>query len=190
MKAKAENVKFVLFVAAALWVVYFINLLIDWALHFNLNSLGILPRTVKGLLGIIFSPFLHANLYHLIGNTVPLLVLSILLVVFYEKIAPAVIGIVVLVGGGLVWLFARPSYHIGASGVVYGIAAFLIVYGFIKRNVVSIILAVIVAFLYGGSMLSGLLPLRSYVSWESHLFSAAAGVLAAYSLRKQPDTVV
>jgi membrane associated rhomboid family serine protease len=188
MKAKAENVRFVLFVVAALWVVYGINLLIKWVLHFNLNSLGILPRTLKGLIGIVFSPFLHANLYHLIGNTVPLLVLSILLVVFYEKIAPTVIGIVVIVGGGLVWLLGRSSYHIGASGVIYGIAAFLIVYGFIKKNVISIILAVIVAFLYGGSMLSGVLPLRAYVSWESHLFSAAAGVFAAYTLRKQPVT--
>jgi membrane associated rhomboid family serine protease len=187
MKAKAENVKFVLFIAAALWVVHVITWLINWALHFNLNTLGILPRTVKGLIGIIFSPFLHANLFHLIGNTIPLLVLSLLLVVFYEKIAPAVIGIVVVVGGGLVWLLGRSSYHIGASGVIYGIAAFLIVYGFIKKNVVSIILAVIVAFLYGGSMLSGLLPVRGFVSWESHLFSAAAGVFAAYSLRKQPD---
>jgi membrane associated rhomboid family serine protease len=187
MKAKAENVKFVLFIVAALWVVHVINWVIDWALHFNLNTLGILPRTVKGLIGIIFSPFLHANLFHLIGNTIPLLVLSLLLVVFYEKIAPAVIGIVVLVGGGLVWLLGRSAVHIGASGVIYGIAAFLIVYGFIKKNVVSIILAVIVAVLYGGSMLSGLLPVRGFVSWESHLFSAVAGVFAAYSLRKQPD---
>lgn len=184
MKEKAENVKFVLFIVATLWVVHVVN----WLLPFRLERFGILPRTLRGLIGIIFSPFLHANLFHLIGNTIPLLVLSLLLVVFYEKIAPAVIGIVVVVGGCLVWLLGRSAIHIGASGVIYGIAAFLIVYGFIKRNVVSIILALIIAFLYGGSMLSGLLPVQGFVSWESHLFSAAAGVFAAYSLRKQPVT--
>ncbi len=181
MKAKTENVKFVLFMVAALWVVYAVN----WILRLRLERFGILPRTTRGFIGIISSPFLHANLFHLIGNTIPLLVLSLLLVVFYDKIAPAVIGIVIIVGGGLVWVLGRSAVHIGASGVIYGIAAFLIVYGFIKKNIVSIILAVIVAFLYGGSMLSGLLPVRSFVSWESHLFSAAAGVFAAYSLRKQ-----
>ena len=96
MKAKAENVKFVLFVVATLWVVHVVN----WLLPLRLEKFGILPRTLRGLIGIVFSPFLHANLFHLIGNTIPLLVLTLLLVVFYEKIAPAVIGIVVIVGGG------------------------------------------------------------------------------------------
>lgn len=181
MKTKSENVKFVLFFVAALWVVHVVN----WLLSLRLERFGILPRTLRGLIGIIFSPFLHANFLHLIGNTIPLLVLGLLLVIFYEKIAPAVIGIVVIVGGGLVWVLGRSAIHIGASGVIYGIAAFLIVYGFIKKNVVSIILSLIVAFLYGGSMLTGVLPVQGFVSWESHLFSAAAGVFAAYSLRKQ-----
>lgn len=182
MKTKAQNVMMVLYFIAALWVIHVVN----WILPLRLEKLGILPRTAKGLIGIIFSPFLHANLFHLIGNTVPLLVLTLLLVVFYEKIAPSVIGIVVVVGGGLVWLLGRSALHIGASGVIYGIAAFLIAFGIIKRNIISVILAGIVAFLYGGSMLGGILPVHGFVSWESHLFSAAAGVFAAYSLRNRP----
>jgi membrane associated rhomboid family serine protease len=180
-KTKTENVKFVLFGVALLWVIYGV----DWLFRLHLNRLGIVPRTSRGLVGIIASPFLHANLLHLISNTIPLLVLSLLLVIFYEKIAPFVIGFVVVVGGGLVWLLGRSSNHIGASGLIYGLAAFLIVYGIIKKNVVSIILSVMVALVYGSSMVSGILPVYSYISWESHLFGAAAGVLAAFALKNQ-----
>ena len=174
--------RLVVIMVAAIWAVHVIN----WILPFHLERFGIIPRTFKGLVGIVFSPFLHANLFHLIGNTVPLLVLSFLLVIFYDKIAPSVIGIIVVVGGGLVWLLGRTANHIGASGVIYGIAAFLIAYGILKKNIISILVSVVVIFLYGGSMLTGLLPVRGFVSWESHLFSAVAGVLAAYVLNRLP----
>jgi len=180
-KLNAEKINFVLYMVAALWIVYGVNRV----LSLNLNTLGIVPRTTRGLIGIIASPFLHANLYHLISNTIPLLILGLLLVIFYEKIAPTVIGIVVVVGGGLVWLLARSGNHIGASGVIYGMAAFLIVYGLIKRNIIPILISVIVAVFYGVSMLGGLVPVRGFISWESHLFSAAAGVFAAYTLRSR-----
>jgi membrane associated rhomboid family serine protease len=180
-KMKTGKVKFVLYGVASLWVIYGA----DWLFHLHLNRMGIVPRTAKGLVGIIASPFLHANLLHLISNTIPLLVLSLLLVIFYEKEAPAVIGFVVIVGGGLVWVLGRPANHIGASGLIYGLAAFLIVYGIIKKNIVSIILSVLVALIYGSSMLSGLMPVWRFVSWESHLFGAAAGVLAAYAHKNQ-----
>jgi membrane associated rhomboid family serine protease len=176
-KMKTGKVKLVILGVASLWVIFGVNLLF----HLHLNRLGIVPRTTKGLVGIIAAPFLHANLVHLISNTIPLLVLSLLLVIFYEKIAPAVVSLIVIVGGGLVWLLARQANHIGASGLIYGLAAFLIVYGIIKKNLVSIILSVLVAVIYGSSMLSGLLPTYRFVSWESHLFGAAAGVLAAYA---------
>ncbi|UCH97911.1 MAG: hypothetical protein JSV88_13940, partial [Candidatus Aminicenantes bacterium] len=91
LKIKSENIKFVLYMVAVLWVV----LVVDLVLPFNLKTLGIVPRTVKGLIGIVFSPLLHANLYHLIANTIPLLVLGLLLVIFYEKIAAPVTVIIV-----------------------------------------------------------------------------------------------
>jgi len=177
---KTDKIKFVLIITAALWVVH----VLDWIIPIHLKSFGIIPRTFKGLIGIVFSPFLHANIFHLIGNTVPLLVLCILLVIFYEKIALSVIGTVVVVGGGLVWLLGRSAIHIGASGVIYGIAAFLIAYGIMKKNIISIIVSAFVIFFYGGSMLTGLLPMRGFVSWESHLFSAVAGIFAAYILNR------
>jgi len=177
---KTDKIKFVLIITAALWVVH----VLDWIIPIHLKSFGIIPRTFKGLIGIVFSPFLHANIFHLIVNTVPLLVLCILLVIFYEKIALSVIGTVVVVGGGLVWLLGRSAIHIGASGVIYGIAAFLIAYGIMKKNIISIIVSAFVIFFYGGSMLTGLLPMRGFVSWESHLFSAVAGIFAAYILNR------
>ncbi len=178
---KIEKIKLVFFIVAAMWAIYGIDLI----LHYQLNAWGIIPRTSKGLIGIVASPFLHANLAHLIGNTIPLVVLIILLVVIYEKIAPSVIGVIVVVGGGLVWILGRTANHIGASGVIYGTAAFLIFYGIMKKNVVSIVIAALVIFLFGGSMLSGLMPFQTYISWEGHLFSAAAGVLAAYIYRNR-----
>jgi len=181
---KSERIKFVLIIVAALWVIH----VLDWIIPIQLKSFGIIPRTARGLIGIVFSPFLHANIFHLIGNTIPLLVLCILLVIFYEKIAPSVIGTVVIVGGALVWILGRSAIHIGASGVIYGVAAFLIVYGFMSKNIISIVVSAFVVFFYGGSMLTGILPVRGFVSWESHLFSAVAGVFAAYVLNRLPRT--
>jgi len=183
-KIKTDNIRFILYFVASLWVVH----IVDWLLPYNLKSLGILPRNLKGLIGIFTAPFLHANLYHLISNTVPLLVLGVLLVIFYDRVALSVITFVIIVGGSLVWLLGRSAIHIGASGVIYGIAAFLIAYGIMRRKLVPVILSIVVAFIYGGSMLTGLLPGRGIVSWESHLFSAIAGVLAAFSLQDRRKT--
>lgn len=180
---KTDNIKFILYFVAALWVVH----VAGWIFPF-LKNFGILPRTLRGLIGIAASPFLHANIYHLISNTVPLLVLGFLLVIFYEKIAPSVIGIVVIVGGGLVWLLGRSAMHIGASGVIYGIAAFLVAYGLMKRKIMPVLISIIVAFFYGGSMLMGILPTRGYISWESHLFSALSGIFAAFVLNSQTQS--
>ncbi|MCP5048346.1 MAG: rhomboid family intramembrane serine protease [bacterium] len=182
---KSEKINYVLILVAVLWAIH----VIDWILPLELNSLGIVPRTLRGLVGIVASPFLHADPYHLIGNTIPLLVLGIILVSFYDEIALPVLGVIVGVGGGLVWLLGRNAHntvHIGASGVIYGIAAFLVAYGVMTKNLRSILIAGAVALLYGSSMLTGLLPFHRYVSWEGHLFSAAAGVLAAYIFSQRP----
>ena len=181
---KTENIRIVLIAVAVIWGVY----IIDWILPVELRSLGIIPRTARGLVGIVASPFLHANLFHLIGNTVPLLILTGILVSFYEEIALQVLGVIVVVGGGLVWILGRNAVHIGASGVIYGVAGFLVAFGILKRNLRSILIAGAVALLYGSSMLIGLLPFNSYVSWEGHLFSAVAGVFAAYVFSRRPDT--
>jgi membrane associated rhomboid family serine protease len=178
---KSEKLQWVLIFIASLWAIF----VLDMFLPIQLNSYGIIPRTSQGLIGIVTSPFLHSNFPHILGNTVPLLILCILLVSVYDRIAFRVITTIVLMGGGLVWLMARRANHIGASGIIYGVAAFLIIYGILKKKLVSILVAAAVAFLYGGSMLTGILPVNRCVSWEGHLFSAIAGIFAAFVIERQ-----
>jgi membrane associated rhomboid family serine protease len=171
--------------AGAVIVILWLVRLTDTILPFDLNKLGILPRSIAGLVGIIFAPFLHGNIFHLLSNTVPLFILLILIFLFYDKVALKAILIIIFIGGFLVWIFGRQAYHIGASGLIYGLVAFLIAEGFFRKNMKSIILAVIIFFLYG-SLIYGLFPIHSWMSWEGHLFGAISGVLSAY-LYKRPE---
>lgn len=167
-----------------IWAVHLVNLLFGGFLM----GWGIVPRTVKGLVGIFTCPFIHSlqpsPFQHIISNTVPLFLLVLILLVWYEKIAGEAIAVIILLGGFLVWLFGRSSSHIGASGLIYGLAAFLVAAGIFFRNLRSILLAIVVALIYGG-LIYGVLPLRAEVSWESHAFSAVAGVVAAWGLGKR-----
>ena len=164
-----------------IWIIY----LVDLILPLRLNAYGIVPRTVGGLLGIPFTNFLHVNLRHIFSNTVPLFVLSLLLTLFYRKIFFNVLVVIISCGGLLVWLLARSANHIGASMLIYGLAAFLISYGLLKRELVPVIVSVVVTLVYGVGMLGGLLPFHGFVSWEGHLFGAVGGVFAAYLFRKK-----
>ena len=169
------------YLVCTIWAVY----LLDLILPIRLNAYGIVPRTAGGLLGIPLTNFLHANLRHLISNTVPLFVLSFLLSLFYRKIFFDVIIVIIGCGGSLVWVFARTANHIGASMLIYGLAAFLISYGLLKRELVPVIISILVAVVYGFGMLGGMLPFHGFISWEGHLFGAAGGVLAARIFRKR-----
>ena len=167
----------------SIWAVFLIDIIIP----IKINSFGIVPRDVNHLIGILSSPFLHANLFHLISNSVPLFVLSSVMVFFYRKISVWAIIHIAVLGGFMVWLFARNGNHIGASGVIYGLAGFIIAFGIFSKKVLPIIIAVIITFTYGFSMLSGMLPVRSYISWEGHLFGAIAGIIVAYALKNQDN---
>jgi membrane associated rhomboid family serine protease len=167
------------YLVCAIWAVYLADVLLPW----RLNACGIVPRTAKGLIGILFSPFLHAGLGHLVSNTVPLFVLSLLLTLFYRKIFFQVMAVIIGCGGLLVWLFARPANHIGASLLIYGLAAFLASYGLLKREFIPALVSIVVIFVYGAGMFSGLLP-QGCISWEGHLFGAIAGGMAAYQFRR------
>jgi membrane associated rhomboid family serine protease len=109
-------------------------LLVDSILPFKINSFGIIPRTKMGLIGVVSAPFLHANLLHLLSNTFPLLVMFITLVGFYKKKVMKVVVGVVLLSGLLVWCFGRTANHIGASGLIYGLAGFLIANGILEKK--------------------------------------------------------
>jgi membrane associated rhomboid family serine protease len=167
-----------------IWLVFVLNSI----LPINLNQYGIIPRTTQGLIGILFAPFLHGSLAHIISNSVPLLVLTFTLFLFYEKQAyPALLG-VTIIGGFLVWLlaglFSGPSVHIGASGVIYGLVAFFIASGIYQRSTASIIISIVVVVAYGG-LIYGIFPTQPRVSWQGHLFGAIAGLYMAYVFRKR-----
>jgi membrane associated rhomboid family serine protease len=153
-----------------MWVVY----TIQFFLGVNFNSFGIYPRTIPGLLGILTAPLVHGSSVHILSNTIPLLFLGWTLFFFYENIARQVFVICYFATNALVWVFARPSLHIGASGIVYGIACFLIFYGFFKKDFKSLLISVVIIFFYGG-MVYGLFPNQPGISWESHLIGAIVG---------------
>jgi membrane associated rhomboid family serine protease len=150
---------------------------------------GITPRTWNGLLGIPVAPLLHANLQHLISNTIPLTVLLLLLAGSSANTWKVVAGIVLL-SGALLWLFGRHAIHIGASGLIYGLITYLIISGVRERRIVPMITALIVGFLYGGALLAGVLPtLTPHISWEGHLFGAIAGGVVAFLQTKDRNSV-
>jgi len=162
-----------------LWMVYFISL----SLNLDLSRMGILPRDMFGFLGIISGPIVHANFSHLLSNTIPLIILGWAIFFFYSKVSYKTFIVIYVLTGLLVWLFAREVYHIGASGIVYGIVSFLFFSGIFRRDNKSISIALIVTFLYGG-IVWGILPGQKGISWESHLFGGIAGIITAFILRK------
>lgn len=172
---KDELTGIALFVAA-IWCVY----LVDLALPADLTAWGILPRSLFGLVGIPSAPFLHAGLGHILSNTVPLVVLLILMAGSRARTWETVAEIVVA-SGALLWIIGRANVHVGASMLIYGLITFLIVAGFRERRIVSLLVALLVGFLYGTTLLFGVLPTAGpQVSWDGHLCGAIAGAAIAY----------
>ncbi len=162
-----------------MWMVYLISL----SLNLDLSRMGILPRDMIGILGIISGPVVHANFSHLLSNTMPLLILGWTIFFFYSKVSYKSFIVIYVLTGLFVWLFARQVYHIGASGIVYGFVSFLFFSGIFRRDNKSIAIALIVTFLYGG-IVWGVLPGQKGISWESHLFGGIAGIITAFIFRK------
>ncbi|MEW6493719.1 MAG: rhomboid family intramembrane serine protease [Cyanobacteriota bacterium] len=144
-----------------------------------LNKLGIRPRTPIGLLGILFSPFLHSSWEHLTANTVPFFILGWFVMLSGIK-QFFTLTIFILIFGGLgTWLLGRPhTIHVGASGVVLGYLGFLLIHSYFTNDALSIVLTVLVGFMYG-NFLWGIFPIEEGISWEGHLFGLLAGVLIA-----------
>ncbi|HAA31361.1 MAG TPA: rhomboid family intramembrane serine protease [Cyanobacteria bacterium UBA8553] len=149
-----------------------------------LNIYGIIPRNIIGLRGILFAPFLHGSLGHLIANSIPFLILGWLVMLQETSDFFVVTAITMLVSGLGVWLFGASGIHVGASGVIFGYLGFLLLRGYFERNFASILLSLIVGVLYGG-MIWGVLPTQLGISWEGHLFGFIGGVIAARLLARR-----
>ncbi|MBN2482283.1 MAG: rhomboid family intramembrane serine protease [Bacteroidales bacterium] len=158
--------------------------LVELAGGLDLYYFGIFPRKITGLVGVITAPMIHANFIHLINNTIPFLAMLTAIFYFYHTVAWRVFIYSYLVSGIVVWIIARSSYHIGASGLIYSYGAFLFFSGLIRENVNLLAISLLVSFLYG-SMVWGILPYRPDMSWESHLTGMVIGVILAYYFRNE-----
>ena len=156
----------------AMWLVYLVDLFIPA----DLTQFGLVPRSLRGLIGIPASPFLHGGLWHLIGNTIPLGILMFLTVSSRHKAWPAITAII-LISGSLLWIVGRPASHVGASGLVFGLGGYLITVGIRERKLPSLGIALLVTFLFGGTLIGGVVPAwGGQVSWDGHLCGLIAGV--------------
>jgi membrane associated rhomboid family serine protease len=163
-----------------IWFVYWIEVYFGY----NFTKFGILPRELTGLRGVFFSPFIHSDISHLYHNTLPLFVLGCAVSFFYNKLFLRVLLLGILFSGFLTWLIGRPSYHIGASGLIYVFASFLFFKGLIVAYFRLIALSLGVVFYYG-SMIWYVFPIKDGVSWEGHLAGGITGLLLAVILKLQ-----
>jgi membrane associated rhomboid family serine protease len=182
--ADRENgIAFVAAMAALMWVAE----VIDLALGGDLDAYGIEPGDPEGLIGVGTAPFLHAGFGHLVGNTVPFVLLGAVIALAGLRRVVLVTLIVAVVAGLGTWFVAPPgTVHIGASGIVFGYAAYLISRALFSRSLAHAAVGIVVIVLYGGTLLFGVVPERG-ISWQGHLFGAMGGVLAAWLLdRREP----
>lgn len=164
-----------------MWLIRVVEMIFDVDLYF----LGIFPLRASSLTGIFTSPFIHADIHHLISNTLPLFILGTALFYFYSQVAFRVLFWLLLLTGLSVWLTGRPAWHVGASGIVYGLASFLFVSGIIRRHIPLMGLSLLVVFIYG-EMVWGIFPgFKPNISWESHMMGAVFGLLIAVWYRAE-----
>lgn len=175
-----HSLVFPVFFLLILWMVKVAEVIVETSfVHF-----GIFPHKPEGLIGIITSPLIHADWSHLYANSVPFLTLSIGLFYFYNKISYKIFFLIYFITGTWVWFGAREAYHIGASGIVYGLASFILFSGAIRRDIRLMAISLITVFLYG-SMIWGIFPIYKKISWESHLMGAVAGLIMAIIYSKE-----
>jgi membrane associated rhomboid family serine protease len=164
-----------------MWIVFFV----DFNFELELYRYGLYPLKSSGLLGVFTSPFIHSteDYSHILNNSVPMFLLSWLLFYHYRTIASRSFIFIYLFTGISMWFLARDSYHIGMSGVIYGLTSFLVFSGFIRKNMKVAAISMMVIFLYG-SMVWGIFPTKVGVSWEAHSMGLLSGILIAFYFRK------
>jgi membrane associated rhomboid family serine protease len=178
-----DGIRVVLGLLAVMWVVW----IIDALDHYHLNQDGIIPRNTGHLYGIVTAPFLHASFGHIFGNSIPFLILGTMIALSGARRVIAVTAISILISGAGVWLTASSnSETVGASGVVFGFAAYLVARGILSHRAADLLVGLVVGAVFGISLLSDLIP-HSGVSWQAHLFGGLGGVLAAFLLTSRAE---
>lgn len=157
-----------------IWITFWF----DMKFNLNLKSYGIYPRSIKGLIGVLFSPFVHSSLEHLVNNSIPLFILSSFIFFFYKKLSWRIITLGILFSGILTWIIGRNSFHIGASGLIYVLMSFILFKGIFSKNFNLMALSLVVVFIYG-SLVWYIFPLKQNMSWEGHLSGFLIGFLFA-----------
>ena len=157
---------------AIIWVVFVLDRFLP------LEQLGLIPRTFRGLAGIVTMPFLHGDFAHLLGNSIPLAV-TLLLLAGSRANSGGIVVLITLFGGIGLWLFGREALHIGASGLVFGLIAFHVFAGVFERRLQSVLIAAVVGLLYASTVFQGVLPFQRGISWEGHLIGAISGAVVA-----------
>ncbi len=174
-----DNVEIALICVALLWGVYLLNLI----LPFDLRNYGVRPRSISGLPGLLFAPFLHTGAGHLISNSLALAPLLFFSLAYSRKLTLEAVIFIALIGGGGVWLFGKShTVHIGASGVIFGLIGYLMAVGLFRRELLALLVSIVVASYYGWALFS-LFAVSPGLSWTGHFFGFAAGVLAAWLTR-------
>lgn len=171
-----HNFIFALAFLGVFWVCHILN----WAVNYRLNVLGIYPRSIRGLFGIVFTPFLHRDFNHLFFNSIPLFVLAILILQHNRTHFYYTSATIILLSGLGIWLFGKRAIHIGASSLVMGYFGYLLANAYYQFNAESLILALLALYYFGGLFLALIPSSHKEVSWSGHLFGFLAGIAAAY----------
>jgi len=188
MKLELKRIRYALFAPVLLIVIIWVIHIFQWEQQANWAHLGIYPRATQGLMGIITSPLIHANFKHLFSNTVPLFILGWCLFYFYKDLSYLVAPILWIGTGFITWCIGRESWHVGSSGLIYGMAFFLFFSGILRKYIPLMAISLLVVFLYG-SLVFNMLPIAELadysISWEGHLSGGITGLLAAVIFRNK-----
>ena len=180
MKRKnLTSLKFSAIVLIIIWSVKIFEIVFDY----DFTEYGVLPRKFNGLIGVLFSPLIHSDVNHLLSNSLPVIILCLLIFNFYSQIAKKILIYLYFISGLWLWCIGRESFHIGASGLIYAMASFLFFSGILRKNSQLSAVALLVIFIYGG-LFWGLFPIHKNVSWEGHLTGFIAGILVSFIFRK------